>query len=69
MNIIIDNINYRFIPSNVTSFKKDKLVLKNDIYEKYIASADIEGELIICNDNNQLRRFEKKLLENHLMNI
>jgi len=62
MNIIIDNINYRFIPSNVTSFKKDKLVLKNDIYEKYIASADIEGELIICNDNNKLRRFEKKIV-------
>jgi m7GpppX diphosphatase len=66
MNAIIDNINYKFIPSKITSYntiKKDKLVLKNDIYEKYIATAEIEGELIICNDNNQLRRFEKKIVK------
>ena len=65
MQVNIDNINYKFIPSkinNLDSIKKDKLVLKNDIYEKYKATAEIDGELIICNDINQMRRFEKKVI-------
>jgi m7GpppX diphosphatase len=44
------------------SIKKNKLVLKNDIYEKYNANAEVEGELIICNDINQFRRFEKRII-------
>lgn len=65
MQVNINNINYKFIPSQIKNFetiKKDKLVLKNDIYEKYSAFAEIEGELIICNDVNQMRRFEKKII-------
>lgn len=65
MQVVIDNVNYKFIPSEINSFetiKKDKLVLKNDIYEKYRATAEVEGELIICNDINQMRRFEKKII-------
>ena len=63
MQITIDNINYKFIPSNLTSLlKKEDLVLKNDIYEKYIATAEVEGELIVCNDINKMRKFEKKLV-------
>jgi m7GpppX diphosphatase len=65
MQVTIDNKNYKFIPSSISSFesiKKDCLVLKNDIYEKYKATAEIEGELIICNDINQMRRFEKKIV-------
>lgn len=65
MQVNIDNINYKFIPSqihNLNSIKKDKLVLKNDIYEKYKATALIDGELIICNDLNQMRRFEKRII-------
>ncbi len=65
MQVNIDNINYKFIPSKISSFetiKKDALVLKNDIYEKYRATAEIEGELIICNDVNQMKRFEKKIV-------
>lgn len=64
MQFTIDNINYKFIPANIYSvdrIKKDKQIFKNDIYEKYSATAEIEGELIICNDANQIRKFEKKI--------
>lgn len=65
MQVTIDNINYKFIPCRfykTDSILKNKLLLKNDIYEKYSATAEIEGELIICNDINQMRRFEKKII-------
>lgn len=65
MQVNIDNINYKFIPSRLStidSIVKKDLVLKNDIYEKYNATAEIEGELIICNDVNKMRRFEKKII-------
>ena len=65
MQVNIDNVNYKFIPSKLYSLetiKKNELVLKNDIYEKYKATAEVEGELIICNDINQMRRFEKKII-------
>lgn len=65
MQVTIDNINYKFIPSQLTAVEtivKNKLILKNDIYEKYEASAQVEGELIICNDSNLMRRCEKKII-------
>jgi m7GpppX diphosphatase len=65
MQVTIENVNYKFTPSKLStidSIKKDKLVLKNDIYEKYRATAEIEGELIICNDTNLMRRFQKKIV-------
>jgi m7GpppX diphosphatase len=65
MQVNIDNINYKFIPTklaSVDSIKKDKQIFKNDIYEKFNATAEIEGELIICNDANQMRKFEKKIV-------
>ena len=65
MQVTIDNVNYKFIPSRlkyIDSVIKNKLTLKNDIYEKYEATAQIDGELIICNDNNLMRRSEKKIV-------
>ena len=65
MQVTIDNVNYKFIPSRLSSLdsiKKNESVLKNDIYEKYKAIVEIEGELIICNDINQMKRFEKKIV-------
>ena len=65
MQVVMNNINYKFIPSkisNVDNIQKNELVLKNDIYEKYRATAEIEGELIICNDISEIRRFEKKII-------
>lgn len=65
MQVVIDNINYKFLPSrlkNIDSIIKNKLILKNDIYEKYEATAEIDGELIVCNDANLMRRSEKKII-------
>jgi hypothetical protein len=65
MQVTIDNVNYKFTPSKLStidSIKKDKLVLKNDIYEKYRATAEVEGELIICNDTSLMRGFQKKII-------
>jgi m7GpppX diphosphatase len=65
MQKTIDTVNYKFIPSKVTSFDtivKNKKTLENDIYEKYEAVAEISGELIVCNDVTKMRRLEKKLV-------
>lgn len=65
MQVTIDNINYKFIPSQLchpNTIVKKKLTLKNDIYEKYEAVASVEGELIICNDVNLMRKGEKKIV-------
>jgi m7GpppX diphosphatase len=65
MQVNIDNINYKLIPSKISSLdkiKKNELVFKNDIYEKYSATAEIDCELIICNDINLMSRFEKKII-------
>jgi m7GpppX diphosphatase len=65
MQVNIDNVNYKFIPSRIASFdtiKKNEQIFKNDIYEKFNAVVETEGELIICNDANQMRKFEKKIV-------
>lgn len=65
MQVTVDNVNYKFLPSrltNIDSIIKNKMTLKNDIYEKYEATAQIEGELILCLDNNLARRSEKKIV-------
>ena len=66
MQQTIDNISYRFIPSKVTSFDsiiKEKQTMKNDIYEKYEAKAEISGELIVCKDVTQMKQRVKKLVQ------
>jgi hypothetical protein len=66
MQQTIGNVNYRFIPSKVTSFDeiiKEKQTLKNDIYEKYEAKTEVSGELIICNDVTQMKNRVKKLVQ------
>ena len=65
MQQTIDFKNYKFIPSRVTSFDsivRNKKILENDIYEKFEATAEVTGELIICNDESKMRRIEKKLI-------
>jgi hypothetical protein len=66
MQQTIDNVNYRFIPSKVTSFDsiiKEKKIMENDIYEKYEAKAEITGELIICKDVTQMKQRVKRLVQ------
>jgi len=65
MQLTIENVNYKFIPSKVTSFDqivRNKKTMENDIYEKYEATAEISGELIICNDVTKMKHTEKKLV-------
>jgi m7GpppX diphosphatase len=65
MQVTIDEINYKFIPSKLSSFntiQKNELILKNDIYEKYKCTAEVEGQLIICNDISKMRKSEKKII-------
>jgi m7GpppX diphosphatase len=65
MQVTIDNVNYKFIPSKVTSFDqivRNNKTMENDIYEKYEATAEISGELIICNDITKMKHTEKKLV-------
>ena len=61
-----DNINYKFIPSCVTSFDnitRKHTILVNDIYEKYEATAEVSGELIICNDANQMKNYGRTIVK------
>jgi m7GpppX diphosphatase len=65
MQTTIENINYKFVPSKVTSFDKiikNKKTMENDVYEKYEATAEILGELIVCNDVTKMKHTEKKLV-------
>lgn len=65
MQVTIENVNYKFIPSKVTSFDqiiRNNKTMENDIYEKYEATAEISGELIICNDITKMKHTEKKLV-------
>ena len=66
MQQTIGNVSYRFIPSKVTSFDsiiKENQTMKNDIYEKYEAKAEISGELIVCKDVTQMKQRVKKLVQ------
>jgi hypothetical protein len=66
MQQTIDNVNYKFIPSNVYNIDKTvkiKKTLENDIYEKYDATAIVDGELIICKDATKLKQRVKKIVQ------
>jgi hypothetical protein len=65
MQQTIDNINYKFIPSSVYNIEKtmkNKKTMENDVYEKYEATAIVDGELIICKDALQIKQRVKKLM-------
>lgn len=64
MQQIIDNVKYNFIPSKVCNIDKTmkvKKTMENDIYEKYDATAIVDGELIICKDASQMKQRVKRL--------
>jgi m7GpppX diphosphatase len=66
MQQTIDNVNYKFIPSNVYNIEKTmkvKKTMENDIYEKYEATAIVDGELIVCKDASKLKQRVKKLVQ------
>lgn len=64
MQQTVDNVNYKFIPSYITSFDgiiRETLTMQNDIYEKYKAKALIDGELIVCKDVTKMKQSMKKI--------
>jgi m7GpppX diphosphatase len=64
MQTTVANVHYQFIPSKVLNFAeigRSTLILQNDIYEKYAASAEISGELIVCRDKTKMANRAKKL--------
>jgi hypothetical protein len=59
-----DNKKLQFVPLNVVSFndiKLNKKLINNDVYEKYEATAEISGQLIVCNDITKSKKSSKKL--------
>jgi len=66
MQKTIDNVNYKFIPHKVDNIEKTmkvKKTMENDIYEKYEATAIVDGELIICKDASSMKQRVKKLVQ------
>ncbi len=66
MQQTIGNVNYKFIPHKVNNIEKTmkvKKTMENDIYEKYEATAIVDGELIICKDASKLKQRVKKLVQ------
>jgi m7GpppX diphosphatase len=57
MEETIDNKYYKFTPSIISDFskisKKD-MIFENDIYQKFNATTETFGELIICNDTTRM---------------
>jgi m7GpppX diphosphatase len=65
MQVTIDNTNFLFIPSKVTCFNtivKNKKTMENDIYQKFEATAETLGELIVCKDVTKIKQAEKKII-------
>jgi m7GpppX diphosphatase len=65
MQYIKENKHFKFIPSSIIMVDESskKQTFKNDIYDKYQASATIEGELVVCNDISKMRKSQKKIVK------
>ena len=61
----------QFIPNEVISFVKDTEIFTNDAFTKYTATAEIKGELIVCNNISKskpkkLKKMVKDTYEEYL---
>ena len=57
---------YKFIPINVISFSNiqpNKLILKNDVFEKWEATTTVKGEYIVCNAISKLKKCSKRIVK------
>ena len=57
MERIFDNKYFKFIPSTVINFEnisKNKKKIENDDFQKFEATTEISGELIVCNDVSKI---------------
>jgi m7GpppX diphosphatase len=66
MEKTIEKMKYKFIPNEVIEFSNiqiTKLLLTNDVFEKYEAKTEVKGEYIICNDITKLNKNNKKIIK------
>jgi m7GpppX diphosphatase len=70
MELTEGQINHKFIPTSVLSFlnvktlpSQSKLILKNDVFEKYEAILEVKGEYILCSDISKLKKDTKILVK------
>jgi len=55
---------HKFIPTSVVSFSNiqtNKIILKNDVFEKWEATTAVKGEYIVCNAVNKLKKCSKRI--------
>jgi m7GpppX diphosphatase len=55
---------HKFIPTSVVSFSNiqtNKIILKNDVFEKWEATTAVKGEYIVCNAVNKLKKGSKRI--------
>ena len=55
MDILNETNKTQFIPNEVMSFVKENEIFTNDAFIKYSATAEIRGELIVCNNITKLK--------------
>jgi m7GpppX diphosphatase len=63
MEFIENNKSYKFIPypiKTISSFTIKENTFKNDIFEKYYCKIQLEGELIICNNSQNIKNSIKQ---------
>jgi diadenosine tetraphosphate (Ap4A) HIT family hydrolase len=66
METVLENIHYKFVPNSIVSFDNIQLqkeIFINDIYEKYKASVEVQGELLVCNDASKIKKRTKKIID------
>jgi m7GpppX diphosphatase len=66
MEIIEGTVKYQFIPTEVVSFSNiqtnDK-IFENDIFTKYEATTQVNGEYIVCNDITKQKSYSTKIIK------
>lgn len=66
MELIEGSTQYKFIPNKVINFSNIKIsdsILENDIFIKYNATTQIQGEYIICKDISKLKKYSNKIIK------
>lgn len=60
-----NNTKYTFFPHKVdfNTVKNIKSIFNNDVFEKHLSEATVQGELVICNDVSKLEKGEKRMIK------
>ena len=66
MELIDGQIKHQFIPTEVMSFpniRKVRVLLENDVFEKWEAITEVKGEYIVCKDNTKIKKYSKTIVK------